>query len=112
MCATGKKGYDGPMVDMWALGCMLYEMLHNKIAFNGVSEMQLNQRIRSGKHTAFKKGLGKEMRTLITALLEVDASKRLHAGQAAKQKVFANADSLDSRRVVVAVKEEEEPLDA
>ena len=106
-----KKGYEGPMVDMWALGCLLYEMLHNKVAFNGVSEMQLFQRIRSGKHTGFKKGIGKEVRTLITSLLEVDPTKRMHADMAAKQKVFANVDSLDSRRGA-AVKEVEEPLDA
>ena len=54
-----KKGYKGHPVDMWAFGAMMYEMLHNKLAFNGVSAQQLNERIRSGKHAPLKSGLSK-----------------------------------------------------
>ena len=42
-------------------GALLYEMLHNRVAFNGVSEQQLHQRIRAGKHAAFGKGANKQV---------------------------------------------------
>jgi serine/threonine protein kinase len=57
-----KKGYLGCPVDMWAFGALLYEMLHTRVAFNGVSEQQLHQRIRRATHATFGKGVGKEVR--------------------------------------------------
>ena len=90
-----KKGYAGHPVDMWALGAMIYEMLHNRIAFNGVSEQQLYQRIRSGTHTAFRKDLSKEAKGVIKSLLAVDPTKRATAKATEGAKFFAGVDSLD-----------------
>ena len=93
-----KKGYLGHPVDMWAFGALIYEMLHNKVAFNGVSEQQLYQRIRGGTHTAFKKDISKEVQKLIKGLLVVDAGKRLTAKEASAVPYFARVDSLDTKR--------------
>ena len=93
-----KKGYVGQPVDMWAFGALLYEMLHNKIAFTGVSEQQLYQRIRGGNHAAFRKELSKETKTLIKGLLSPDPSARFTSEYTAKQPFFARVEALDSRR--------------
>ena len=89
-----KKGYAGHPVDMWALGAMVFEMLHNRIAFNGVSEQQLYQRIRSGTHHAFRKDLSKEARGLIKGMLTVDPSKRTTAKQAEEMKFFSGEPAM------------------
>ena len=89
-----KKGYVGQPVDMWAFGALLYEMLHNKIAFTGVSEQQLYQRIRGGNHAAFRKELSKETKTLIKGLLSPDPSARFTSEYTAKQPFFARVEAL------------------
>ena len=93
-----KKGYMGHPVDMWAFGALLYEMLHNRVAFNAISELQLHQRIRSGKHAPFRKGTDKKLTQLISSLLEVAPAKRMAAESAASHACFRGAESLDSRR--------------
>jgi serine/threonine protein kinase len=84
-----KKGYEGHPVDMWAFGALLYEMLHNKVAFNGVSEQQLHQRIRGGTHAALRKDMSKGVVKLIKSLLTIDADKRLTSTAAESCKWFA-----------------------
>ena len=83
---------------MWAFGALIYEMLHNKIAFTGVSEMQLYQRIRGGNHAAFRKDLPKEVKALIKGLLNPDPTERFGSEKTAEVPYFARVDSLDSRR--------------
>lgn len=97
-----KKGYLGYPVDMWAFGALLFEMLHSRVAFNGVSEQQLYQRIRQGKHCAFRKDIGKSLRATIVALLEVDPTKRLSAEKAATLPVFSRVESLAPWRDIVS----------
>ena len=94
-----KKGYVGHPVDMWALGALLYEMCHNRIAFTGVSEQQLYQRIRSGNHATFRKDLSKELKGIIKGLLNPDPSDRWTSAKAAKQPFFVRADSLVTPRL-------------
>ena len=84
-----KKGYKGHPVDMWAFGAMLYEMLHNKTAFQGVSEMQLHQRIRGGHHAPFRKDLSPGAAKVIKAMLRVDPEKRISSCEAPDQAWFA-----------------------
>ena len=84
-----KKGYKGHPVDMWAFGAVLYEMLHNKIAFNGVSEQQLHQRIRGGNHAPFRKDLSPKLVKLLKAMLRTDPDKRISSRDAAEQAWFA-----------------------
>ena len=47
------KPYLGPPVDVWALGALMYELVHNKIAFRGESMAQLHIRIRKAAHAPF-----------------------------------------------------------
>ena len=43
--------YLGPPVDMWALGAVVYELIHGRMAFSGVNDaVQLYSRIRKVSH--------------------------------------------------------------
>jgi serine/threonine protein kinase len=39
--ADARVGYMGPPVDMWALGCVLYELIHRKPAFKAEEAYEL-----------------------------------------------------------------------
>ena len=71
-----KLGYEGPPVDMWALGTVLYEMLHNQVCFSGSSGPELYRRIRKGSHAAFREDLSKAFRALIKSCLVLNPAKR------------------------------------
>jgi len=71
------NGYHGRPVDMWALGAVLYEMLHGKHAFHGASFEQLETRIRAVSHEPFDKGVSPSAKGLINALLVHEPQKRL-----------------------------------
>ena len=47
--STG-DGYRGPPVDMWALGALVYELLHAQPAFRASTLPQLSMRIQRGAH--------------------------------------------------------------
>ena len=98
LTVESKKGYIGYPVDMWSFGALLFEMLHNRVAFNGISVEQLHQRIRQGRHTAFRKEISKPLKQLILGMLDVEPSSRLTADKAARLPCFAKAGSLDSQR--------------
>ena len=71
-----KKGYDGPPVDAWAFGALLYEMLHNQVAFSGTCSEQLFRRIRAGRHSATRSDLSKGWSAISKDLLCTNPSKR------------------------------------
>lgn len=68
--------YAGPPVDIWALGCVGFEMLHNRPAFRAQSIPELNVRIIRCKHETFAKHVSTVMREIIKKALTVDVSKR------------------------------------
>lgn len=73
------EGYLGMPVDMWALGALLYEMLHGKPAFRGVSMEQLKLRILRVSNEPFASGCSAGARSLVGALLQQNAEARLTA---------------------------------
>ena len=85
------EGYHGKAVDMWAFGCMLYEMRVGRVAFVAPDIESLKLRIRNG----FKGGsetnpwlphIKPPCRKLITALLNKEGGKRITAEQVLKSK--------------------------
>lgn len=71
------KPYLGPPVDVWALGCFFYELVHNKMAFRGESIAQLNMRIRKGNHTPFHPGTSNQVKHAVRRMLTVDVGERV-----------------------------------
>ena len=74
--------YYGPPVDVWALGAMLFEMLHGKAAFHGNTLAQVEQRIRNGQHLPFSSEVPAEARGLVTACLTLNPGQRATASGA------------------------------
>lgn len=74
--AVCKKGYEGPPVDVWAYGCLLYEMSHSRVAFSGASCEHIHRRIRAGAHAPLRPDLPKGLKGLIKACLCTAPSKR------------------------------------
>jgi hypothetical protein len=74
--------YSGPPVDVWALGCLMYELLHNRIAFRAESIADLNVRILKGSISNVSSILSQKSRKLLTKLLTVDATERITAAAA------------------------------
>ena len=75
------KGYHGRPVDMWALGCVVYELFHKSLAFVAPEQFQLESRIRNGHHQPLDKTVPSGARSLISGLLTINANKRLTAAQ-------------------------------
>ena len=86
--------YIGHSVDMWAFGCVLYEMRIGRTCFVAPDEQSLKLRIKEG----FKGGSMthpwlphmKKEKSLITALLQVEPSKRLPAEKVLQHKWVAS----------------------
>ena len=77
-----RKPYDGPAVDMWAFGCLAFEMLEGKPAFRAVSVDQLNMRIAKASHETFTAASPPPARAVVKACLELNAEKRMTSAAA------------------------------
>lgn len=84
-------GYFGDQVDMWAYGCVVYELLHGQYAFHATSKEQLDQRIRACGHQPIHASVPPTARALIKELLVASAGKRLTAKQALANLWLQNA---------------------
>jgi len=62
--------------DIWALGCVLYEMTTLKHAFDGSSINQLASKIIKGRYPPISSRYSAHLKDLITAMLQVNANKR------------------------------------
>eukprot|EP00672_Neobodo_designis_P021099 CAMPEP_0174835814 /NCGR_PEP_ID=MMETSP1114-20130205/5619_1 /TAXON_ID=312471 /ORGANISM="Neobodo designis, Strain CCAP 1951/1" /LENGTH=486 /DNA_ID=CAMNT_0016069769 /DNA_START=179 /DNA_END=1635 /DNA_ORIENTATION=- len=64
--------------DIWALGCILYELATLQHAFDGTSMKALTQRILRGVYPPVSSKYSKDLRDLIAAMLSTDPAKRPH----------------------------------
>ena len=80
--AEARAGYLGRPVDMWALGCMLFELLHRgRPAFRAEEGFELQGRIRRCNYGPCEKDVPQDARSLLHGLLIAPAERRLTAAQ-------------------------------
>lgn len=66
--------------DLWALGCIIYQMITGRFAFQGLSEYLTWQKIKRLEYT-FPEGFDEQAKDLIQRLLVKDPAQRLGAGK-------------------------------
>ncbi|KAK9842363.1 hypothetical protein WJX81_008610 [Elliptochloris bilobata] len=80
----------GPETDLWALGCIIYQMLVGKAPFRAASEYLTFERIASGK-LRVPPGVDPAAADLIKRLLRPEPAKRLGAGKRGMQELKEHA---------------------
>ncbi|KII92222.1 hypothetical protein PLICRDRAFT_71182, partial [Plicaturopsis crispa FD-325 SS-3] len=73
LCETSKAS------DMWALGCVVYQMIAGRFAFQGLSEYLTWQKVKQMDYT-FPEGFDEQAKDLVQKLLVHEPSERLGAG--------------------------------
>ena len=66
--------------DLWALGCILYQMISGRFAFHGLSEYLTWQKVKALDYT-FPDGFYEQAKDLVQELLVKSPSERLGAGE-------------------------------
>ncbi|XP_038609312.1 LOW QUALITY PROTEIN: serine/threonine-protein kinase SIK3 [Tachyglossus aculeatus] len=79
------KEYDGPKVDIWSLGVVLYVLVCGALPFDGSTLQNLRARVLSGKFR-IPFFMSTECEHLIRHMLVLDPSKRLSLEQISKHK--------------------------
>ncbi|XP_055383104.1 serine/threonine-protein kinase Nek3 [Condylostylus longicornis] len=62
--------------DMWAVGCLIYEMCCLKPPFRGNRFEQLSENISNGQFNSIPKSYSKDLQEIISFILEVDSEQR------------------------------------
>lgn len=103
------QGYEGPPVDFWSAGVVLYAMLSGTVPFKTTDMNELHRMILRGEYSQIE-GVSKEANNLISSILEVDPRKRFTAeeilnhpwlmnenpenGTSSKMELFGNAERI------------------
>lgn len=83
------EGKARPASDLWALGCVIYQLFHGRPPFLGESQYLMFQSIKERK-VEFSKYFTGHVRDLVEELLVVDPTKRLGAGPDGYKKLKAH----------------------
>ncbi|XP_036180122.1 serine/threonine-protein kinase SIK3 isoform X1 [Myotis myotis] len=86
------KEYDGPKVDIWSLGVVLYVLVCGALPFDGSTLQNLRARVLSGKFR-IPFFMSTECEHLIRHMLVLDPSKRLSMEQICKHKWMKLGDN-------------------
>ncbi|KAL4656573.1 serine/threonine-protein kinase SIK2-like [Arapaima gigas] len=92
------KEYEGPQLDIWSLGVVLYVLVCGSLPFDGGSLPALRQRVTEGRFR-IPFFMSQDCENLIRKMLVVDPAKRITISQI-KQHRWMLADPAASRRVL------------
>ena len=71
----------GPHSDIWALGCIIYEMCAKQPPFNARTHLELIQKIRAGRYPAIPSVYSPDLVKVIASCLQVSPSNRPDTAQ-------------------------------
>ena len=74
------KPYSFPS-DVWALGCLMYEMATGTVPFEARSIKELRHRVLRGKYPAIPRSYSSDLHNMVHSMLTMDASKRPTIGE-------------------------------
>ncbi|KAI5123864.1 hypothetical protein M0805_005681 [Coniferiporia weirii] len=66
--------------DVWAMGCIIFQMISGKFPFHALSEYLMWQKVKSLEYT-FPEGFDEAAKDLVQKLLVIDPTQRLGAGE-------------------------------
>lgn len=76
---NGRHPYRGPPVDVWAVGALVYELLHGFPAFRGSSLAEMAMRILKASHGPIGPHVPAAARYLLRNALVADPAERMTA---------------------------------
>ncbi|KAI9492094.1 kinase-like domain-containing protein, partial [Zychaea mexicana] len=85
---TVSETYEGPPVDVWNFGVLIYIMVTGGMPFEGYSPEQVSQRILDKDHVQFPDRLSPECRDLLQSMLTIDPGRRITLAQVAQHPWF------------------------
>ena len=77
---VNKTLYNGHATDVWALGILMYVLLHGNFPFKGIDDKDLFRKISKGKFD-MNENLSKECKGLIHMILKVNPTERVNTNQ-------------------------------
>lgn len=94
--------YDGKKTDVYALGVMLYAMIHHDFPYNdpGANYMKIMEKARTGDYH-LRQGLSDELKQLINGMLEPDPGRRYGMNEVLRSSFAAKYSTIQGGNVII-----------
>ena len=73
---SGEDNRANPALDVWSLGCILYNLLTATYPFDGQTREEIAKKIQTGRYKKLDEGIAKPWHTLLKGMLRLAPNKR------------------------------------